>query len=224
MVLSLAVAWRFRDQPIAAACIVAIGALLSFGFARSSWLGTYLASSSWEKYADDRGYAFQTGFDGEPFFSGERDGVKFRISVASPRMSGRGHYIRTYGTAAIRGDVPEGLRIYLRTPSMWVNDYSGLRTVVTGDEELDARFFVEGNDEEDVIEYVSAPARNAAIRRVARDWPDVIIYGRDEDGLPIAADEQASGAVTLVEGGRRSARRLDELVDELCGYADSLGR
>lgn len=224
LILGLALGWRLRDQPIAGACVAVIGLLFSFGSARSTWLGTMWASRGWRRFAADRGYAFHSGFDGEPQFSGERDGVKFRISIASPRMSGRGHYTRTYGTAAIQGEVPEGLRLYLRSPSMWANDYSGLRTVVTGDEGLDGEFFVEGDDEADVIDYVTESTRRSAIEQASSRWPNVMIYGRDEDGLPIAADEQASGAITLVEGGRRPARRLDEFVAELCDFAEHLSR
>jgi hypothetical protein len=49
-----------------------------------------------------------------------------------------------------------------------------------------------------------------------------MIYGRDEDGPPIVADEEAAGAITIVETGRRRARRLESLIDALVSNAVSL--
>ncbi len=221
-ILALAFAWRFREDPQIAVAMAAAGLLFTVGAARTAWLGSWWTGRQWNAFAEEHGYEYVIMFDHEPQIRGERNGVKFRISVASPRITREGHYTRTYGTVAIPGQVPDGLRVYRRSSQMWVTDYSGLRAVETGIDALDTLFFVEGADADDVLDFVSD--RHEALVGLGTAWPEAMVYGRDDDGPPIVVDEEATGAITIVESGRRSARKLDRMIDALCSTASALHR
>jgi hypothetical protein len=225
LIITLAFCWRYREQPEVAAMIFAIGLLVTFGVARTAWLGSWWTARTWQSFAERNGYGFRRGFDSEPQIWGERDGVAFRVSVASPRIvAGSGHYTRTYGTAAIPEGVPSGLRVYRRTAPAWVSEYSGLREIPTGVEVLDELFFVEGDEQSTTLDFVGVPGRDEVIVALGVAWPGVMIFGRDDDGPPIVVDEKASGAITIVESGRRPARKLDRMIDALVTNAVALSR